>query len=284
MLVSRRSFAAGALSVVAGGATLAGPALARPAFRWPGGARAAVSLTYDDGLDSQIEHVVPALDRAGVSATFFLTRDNMRARVADWQGVAGRGHEMANHSVTHPCDLRRCRSATFREDEIEPMEAFLDQNFGGGRFRSYAYPCGWIGMGEGDLRQRIARYRQALRGEVQAARTTVGPLNDPLQVAHDPLMLTAFEPTYDADDPRLAFRYVRQAMATGGWAILIFHEVRPRRLGEGDTTVASHDAVLQWLAAQPVWCAPLGEVFGWCAARNHGPSIARRQVPFERHG
>ena len=278
-MITRRYFASGAFSVVAGiGAGVAAPpALARTGFRWPGGARAAVSLTYDDGLDSQIEHAAPALDAAGLKGTFFLTRENMEARTDDWQAVAKAGHEMGNHSVTHPCDLRRCKSAAFRQDEIEPMEAFLDEHFGADRFRSYAYPCGWIGMGEGSLRERIARYQVALRGQVTAARTVSGLSNDPQRVAADPFMLHAFEPTYDVDDPRLAFRYMRRTMAAGGWAILVFHEVLPARAGEGDTSIAAHDAILRWLAKAPVWCAPLGEVFQYCAVETDGAVIARRQ-------
>jgi peptidoglycan/xylan/chitin deacetylase (PgdA/CDA1 family) len=42
---------------------------------WPGGAKAAVSLTYDDGLDSQLDNVVPALRRFDLKATFFLVEE-----------------------------------------------------------------------------------------------------------------------------------------------------------------------------------------------------------------
>jgi hypothetical protein len=155
------------------------------------------------------------------------------------------------------------------------MEAFLDEAFGADRFRSYAYPCGYAALGEGSLHHRIARYQLALRGLVSAARTVSGLANDPLRVAADPFMLHAFEPTYDADDPRPAFHYVRQAMAAGEWATLVFHQVLPERKGEGDTSVRAHSAVLKWLAKEPVWVAPLGEVFQYCAARTTGPSIAR---------
>jgi hypothetical protein len=148
------------------------------------------------------------------------------------------------------------------------MEAFLDETFGADRFRSYAYPCGYVALGQGGLNERVARYEAALSGLVTAARTIGGAANDPGKVAGDPFMLHALEPTYDIDDPRLAFRYVRQAMQDGGWAILVFHEILERREGEGDTSRATHKAVLQWLGAQPVWCAPLGEVFRYCAART----------------
>jgi peptidoglycan/xylan/chitin deacetylase (PgdA/CDA1 family) len=267
-VVNRRAFAAGAVSLFAGlGGGLS--AVARPAsLRWPGGARAAVSLTYDDGLDSQIDHAVPDLQAAGFKATFFLTRKNMEAKLTDWQAVWRLGHEVGNHSVTHPCRLKHCTSDGFGNEEIEPMEVFLDEHFSADRFRSYAYPCGFIGLGEGALRQRIARYEHALRGRIAAARTVSGLANDPLRVADDPLLLHGYEPTYDVDDPRRAFHYVRQTLAIGGWAILVFHDVLGARRGEGDTCQASHRAILGWLSDQPVWCAPMGEVFQYIQARQ----------------
>ena len=55
------------LLVAALGLFVAATAGAAP-FVWPGGAQAAVSLGYDDGLDSQLDHVVPALNKRGLHA------------------------------------------------------------------------------------------------------------------------------------------------------------------------------------------------------------------------
>ena len=41
-------------------------------IEWPGGARVAVSLSYDDALDSQLDMAVPALDAHGFKASFYL--------------------------------------------------------------------------------------------------------------------------------------------------------------------------------------------------------------------
>ncbi|MDB5461608.1 MAG: Polysaccharide deacetylase [Caulobacteraceae bacterium] len=265
-MVSRRSFTAGAVSLIAGMG--GGLAAARPLLRWPGGARAAVSLTYDDGLDSQIDNAAPDLQAAGFRATFFLTRQNMEDQLPRWQAVWRLGHEVGNHSVTHPCQLRHCTSARFGDEEIAPMEAFLDEHFSPDRFRSYAYPCGFIGLGEGEESQRIARYGRALRGRIAAARTVSGLANDPSRVVSDPLLLHAYQPTYAVDDPRRAFRYVRRTLAAGGWAILVFHDVLGVRKGEGQTSQASHRAILRWLSDQPIWCAPMGEVFQYIQARQ----------------
>lgn len=78
---------------------------AEPPFAWPGGARAAVSLAYDDALDSQLDHAIPALDRAGLKGSFYLTlaSDTVRRRMAEWRAAAARGHELGNHTLFHQC-------------------------------------------------------------------------------------------------------------------------------------------------------------------------------------
>ena len=81
---------------------------------WPNASRAAVSLTYDDGLNSQLDNAAPELDALGLKATFFLTEENCAERLADWIKLAHEGHEMADHTVSHPCELKRFRAADFR--------------------------------------------------------------------------------------------------------------------------------------------------------------------------
>ena len=258
-MLARRGLLAsfGAVSLL----TLALPRADARTLAWPKGKRAAVSLTYDDGLDSQLENVAPQLDEFGLKATFFLTEENMEARLADWQALARRGHEIADHTMTHPCAFDGFTSQSFAGQELAPMEQFLDTNFGAGRPRSYAYPCGEVKLGKGAPKARAAAYRAALGDMFLAARTVVGEPNDPRHVARDRFLLNGFEPTYDADDPRPASAYVQKAVERGHWAILIFHEVLEKRAGEGDTSKAVHREILQWLVQQPVWCAPMGEVF-----------------------
>jgi peptidoglycan/xylan/chitin deacetylase (PgdA/CDA1 family) len=78
------------------------------AFHWPHGARAAVSLSYDDALDSQLDHAIPALDRAGLKGTFYLQLSNpaVRNRMAAWRAAAAHGHELGNHTLFHQCSAR----------------------------------------------------------------------------------------------------------------------------------------------------------------------------------
>ena len=43
---------------------------------WFGGRNCAVSLTFDDGMDSHLDVVVPALDARGMAGTFYVKTDD----------------------------------------------------------------------------------------------------------------------------------------------------------------------------------------------------------------
>jgi hypothetical protein len=82
------------------------PAVAPPqAFAWPHGARAAVSLAYDDAIDSQLDNAVPALDRHRLKASFYLTLSSpsLARRLPEWRALAANGHELGNHTLFHQC-------------------------------------------------------------------------------------------------------------------------------------------------------------------------------------
>jgi peptidoglycan/xylan/chitin deacetylase (PgdA/CDA1 family) len=263
MILSRRALALGLTAAALPGVgsarvrSLRGHARRGP---WPGGARAAVSLTYDDGLDSQLANVAPELEARDLKATFYLTKENMEARLDDWRKLARRGHEMGDHSVSHPCEVAAYTPERFYAEEIAPMERFLDTEFGPRR-RTFAYPCGQTELGRGPgLAARDRAYRRLLGRTFAGARLVDTPPNDPGTVLRDRLALRAFEPTYDRDDPEPARAYLNHTEAMGGWAILVFHEVLDRKRGDGDTSIAVHRAILDDLQARNLWCAPVRTV------------------------
>lgn len=66
------------------------------------GSQSAVSLTFDDGYDSQLDYAVPALDAKGMKATFYITETAITgSRVDDWKKLPLAGHEIGNHSKHH---------------------------------------------------------------------------------------------------------------------------------------------------------------------------------------
>ena len=69
------------------------------------GKKCAVVLTYDDALNTHLDNVIPALDSLGFKGTFYLTGyfPGSRTRVADWSKAGKKGHELANHTLFHPC-------------------------------------------------------------------------------------------------------------------------------------------------------------------------------------
>ena len=89
------------------GLLFASAAAAAP-FAWPQGARAAVSLGYDDGLASQLDHVMPALNARGLRASFYvpINSPTLPSRQHEWKAAAAAGHELGNHSLFHGCSAR----------------------------------------------------------------------------------------------------------------------------------------------------------------------------------
>jgi peptidoglycan/xylan/chitin deacetylase (PgdA/CDA1 family) len=90
--------------LAAAGLLAATTALAAP-FAWPHGARAAVSLAYDDAIDSQLDNAIPALDRVGLKGSFYikLSSPALARRLPEWRAAAANGHELGNHTLFHQC-------------------------------------------------------------------------------------------------------------------------------------------------------------------------------------
>lgn len=266
---------------------------------WPEGARAAVSLTYDDGLDSQLVEVLPVLNGAGLRATFFIAsfpgvdhawalpnaRDPLSERHLAWQSARAAGHELAAHTVNHPCpyELNPGQPQGFRLVDYDSarMAAELDDNLkrlarlGAEPPLSFAYPCQSDRFGIGAEK---ASYADLVRARFQAVRGSRDGLADPRSVnLHD-------VPLVDAEGMSAnALRaLVDQAVAEGAWLVLLFHGVGEARecpdlsyhpsecaINYLVTPRAAHDELVAYLASQraKVWTAPFGEVARHLAAR-----------------
>jgi len=81
------------------------PAIADEQFSWPNNAKAAISLSYDDALNSQLDNVLPALNELNLKASFYLTLNSptVNARLTEWRQAAQHGHELGNHTINHAC-------------------------------------------------------------------------------------------------------------------------------------------------------------------------------------
>jgi len=81
------------------------PAAADDTVTWPNGARVAISLSYDDALESQLDNAIPALNKYNIKGSFYLTlaHPSVHQRLSDWRAAAEVGHELANHTIYHGC-------------------------------------------------------------------------------------------------------------------------------------------------------------------------------------
>ena len=128
-----------------------------PSFQWPEGIETALSLSFDDGRPSQVENGFPLLEECGVRATFYVCPDAVEARLEDWQALHAAGHEIGNHTVSHPCsgNFDFCRDNALEDYDLDGIEgeilacnARIQNNFGM-RPQTFAYPCGQTFVGRG---------------------------------------------------------------------------------------------------------------------------------------
>jgi peptidoglycan/xylan/chitin deacetylase (PgdA/CDA1 family) len=256
---------------------------------FPGGAIAAVSLTYDDGLDPHLVVVGPLLDAHGMKGTFFLSnfegvdhqwalpnlKDPLNARHLAWQAMGQRGHELAGHTVNHPCnaagkapgyhltDYDMTRMSNELDDDIARMK-----RLGAISPFTFAYPCASDKAGIGPSGQD---YSPLVAARFFAARTSDAAISDPrtVELLHVPLMDTGSQ---SADQLR---SWVDQAIAQKGWLVLLFHGVgaettcpnldyRPTvcMINYLTTSAASHQSLVEYLDQKKsqVWTAPFKEV------------------------
>lgn len=226
-------------------------ALAVPAapFVWPNGAQAAVSLGYDDGLDSQLDHVVPALNRRGLKASFYvpINGPTLPGRQNEWKAAAAAGHELGNHSLFHSCsakgpgrewvlphrDLERQTPAQVQE-QITAANTWL-QSLDGRTKRSFTPPCLDMTAGGQDfaaaLRPQFVAYRAAGAGLVTDT------------AALDPYAMPVYFVEGWSGEQLIAL--VEKAAAQHAVVSLLFHGVGAEHLS---VTREAHDALLDHLA------------------------------------
>jgi hypothetical protein len=119
-----------------------------------------ICLTYDDGLTTQLSTAIPQLDAAGFKATFFLTAIQGSSQsdvigqtpeaVLGWHNAAKNGHELANHTLFHPCPMKlgwdkalAIDNYTLKQiiDEIQTQNTLLSMLDPKHVKRAYAFPC-----------------------------------------------------------------------------------------------------------------------------------------------
>ena len=149
---------------------------------------AAISLTFDDGLQSQLDLAIPALEEREFCGTFYLTTKE-RALLERFRPAQSRGHEIGNHSVRHRCSSSVQTDPDYQGIEtmnLEEMAAELDESDQLMRSAypeidrySFGYPCYNTFVGRGVNRRSyvplVAERFAAARGGSEISASFVNP-------------------------------------------------------------------------------------------------------------
>jgi peptidoglycan/xylan/chitin deacetylase (PgdA/CDA1 family) len=108
--------------------------------------RPALALTFDDGPSESTPKLLETLDKYDVSATFFMCGENVRRCPEVAREVVARGHELGNHTDSHPrLDFK---SSRFIYGEMVRAQETIQETTGA-RPRWFRAPYGvrWFGVG-----------------------------------------------------------------------------------------------------------------------------------------
>lgn len=219
----------------------------KQSFSWPNGAKAAVNLAYDDALDSQLDNVIPALDKYGFKGSFYVPGGApvLTSRLPEWRAAAKNGHELGNHSIFHQCSASKPgREWVPPHNDLDKMTA--DQMaaqvavannilymIDGKNERTYTAPCGDLEAGGENyidqVKQHFVGIKAAPGGGVAADMNKL-----------DPHFVGVTVPVDMTGEQLIAI--VEEAAAKGTMANLTFHGVG------GDYLSVSKDAHEQLLA------------------------------------
>lgn len=209
-------------------------------FSWPNGKRSAVSITFDDARESQVEFGLPILDRHNVKATFYVSLQPLEQRLDAWLEALDSGHEIGNHTASHPCsgNFPFARSNALEDFTLDRMADELDrataviERLTKRTPSTFAYPCGQTFVGRGETLQS---YIPLAADRFTVARAAYN------EVPNDPGFCDlANAAGLSADD--VSFEYLKSlvdaATDSASWLILYGHNV-----GEGGHQTVRADAL-----------------------------------------
>jgi peptidoglycan/xylan/chitin deacetylase (PgdA/CDA1 family) len=243
-------------------------AYGQPRIKWPHGKRAVIVLTYDDGCKSQLQNVVPLLDSLHFKATFFLIGDALDYNtIPQWRAVAKKGHELANHTMYHPCEdkdnpvgSQSYTPATILR-EIGTTNYFLFA-LDGKTTHSYAYPCTETSVGG-------KYYVDSLRKSGGVSYARIGGDKDNAVITDfkklDPLLVPSYGVDQGTSGEQL-IAFVKKVEQSGGLGVFMFHGIG------GDWIITSpqaHRELLEYLAHdKDIWVATFSEAMDYVGQAN----------------
>lgn len=198
---------------------------------WPKYKRAALSITFDDARPSQLENGIPLLDRYDLKGTFYVMSRAVEKNLDGWKSALAHGHEIGNHTATHPCsgNFSFSKHNALEKYSLEQMERELHgaseaiKVLLGIEPQTFAYPCGQTFIGQGEKTQSyvplVAKHFLAGRGfnGESANNPRVCDLAQLIGISND------------VPDFSVLKKHLDKTLQDGNWLILAAHDVGTER-------------------------------------------------------
>lgn len=240
--------------------------------RWPQDRAAAISLTFDDGINTDLDFVGPILAKHHLTGTFFVATamGPWEKRKNEWKQLAQAGNELANHTVHHPCLLPEITphsqdyTPEIMQAEIREAAEAISELSNSKRGLTFAYPCGNLSFGKPeDEVKNAALFAQYVSEHSFAARAVGGGAIDPDEL--NVLAVSDLGPTADKDFVAL-LQMGQPAFEGGRWGVYCFHgvggdwlSITPDALDELATYLERH---------REIWSATFGDVVRYIQERK----------------
>ena len=236
-------------------------AAAPSGINWPGAAKMALSLSFDDGRESQVTNGLPVFARHEARVTLYVVPSAVEPCLDAWKKAVAAGHEIGSHSVTHSCsgNFPFARAKALEDHSIPRMRAELVESNAriaallGVTPRTFAYPCGQTFVGRGTQTHSyvpvVAELYLAGRGWLDES------ANDPAFVD----LAQVFGVEMDGKDFSQIRPLLDEARTRGAWLVLAGHDIGTA--GRQTTRVAMLDELLAYARdpANGIWLATVAE-------------------------
>ena len=231
-------------------------------FSWPEGKQMAISLSFDDARESQVTGGTKLLDQYNIKATFYVNPGGVEKQLAGWRNAVANGHEIGNHTLTHPCtgNFSWSRNNALEDHTLKSMKKEIVAcnkriaELLHVKAEVFAYPCGQKFIGRGTKTKSyvplVAKLFVSGRGWMDEAP------NDPLYC--NEAQLTGVEMDGKNFDQLLPL--IESARKNGQWLLLAGHEMGDS--GDQVTRLSMLKQLAEYMQdpKNGIWVAPVGTV------------------------
>ncbi|MGA2072678.1 MAG: polysaccharide deacetylase family protein [Terriglobia bacterium] len=209
-------------------------------FPWPQGKRAAISLSFDEARPSQVDAGLDLLDKCGVKASFYVLPKAVKERLGGWKRAVAGGHEIGNHTMSHPC------AGSYDWSVDNPVENYSLQMIAkdiddanteiirllGVTPRTFAYPCGQLYVGRG---RQAESYVHLVAERFIVGR---GPNSDTINNPGLCDLSKVYGMAFNRMDYNGMLKQVSETVHRGWWTIFVGYEISDRKGSQVTATSA----------------------------------------------